>query len=103
MFMFINRKLSPSPPVREDALPFSLVWDTSQRHQGTKRIHGEIKMSLGVLRRYFLQKKLSRKLMIFQGLSPTQHNMGQGLVSSRAVPARCVWDDLQGSVTGRDK
>lgn len=57
MFMLINRKLFPSPQVRGDALPFSLVWDTSQRHQGTKRIHGEIKMSLGVLRRYFLQKK----------------------------------------------
>lgn len=57
MFMLINRKLFASPQVRGDALPFSLVWDTSQRHRGTKRIHGEIKMSLGVLRRYFQQKK----------------------------------------------
>lgn len=31
MFMFINRKLLPSSQVREDALPFSLVWDTLQR------------------------------------------------------------------------
>jgi len=69
-FMFINRKLFPYSQVKEDALPFSLVWDVSQRHQGTKRIHGEIKLSLGVLRRYFLQKKLSRTLMIFQDLLP---------------------------------
>ena len=31
MFMFINRKLFPSTQVREDVLPFSLVWDTLQR------------------------------------------------------------------------
>lgn len=37
-----------------------------ERHQGTKRIHGEIKMSFSVLRHYFLQKKLSRKLMTFK-------------------------------------
>lgn len=119
IFMFINRKLFPSSQVKEDTLPFSLVWDTSQRHQGTKRIHREIKMSLGVLHCYLLQKKLSGKLMIFPGLSPnvsrcvggcstvhgkccllqgleedaskhvlpTQHNVGQGLVSAKVVSA----------------
>lgn len=70
--MFINRKLFPTSEAREDVLPFSLVWDALQRHQGTKRSLGEIKMSLCVLRHYFLQKKLSRKLMIFQRPS---HNL----------------------------
>lgn len=46
MFMFINRKLFPSSQVREDVLPFSLVWDILQRHQGTKRIYRKSKCHL---------------------------------------------------------
>lgn len=56
-------------------------------------------MSFSVLRHYFVQKKLSRKLMTFKvshlvhisvcrkDVVPAQQNTGQGLVSTRAVPA----------------